>query len=80
MRLHYGDLTDSTNLVKIIAEVKPNEVYNLAAQSHVKVSKTNNQRDPTRYTTRLNYVKVSTTNNQRDPTRSTTLLPRVRSK
>lgn len=38
MKLHYGDLTDSTNLVKIISEVKPNEVYNLGAQSHVKVS------------------------------------------
>lgn len=38
MKLHYGDLTDSTNLVKIINEVKPNEVYNLGAQSHVKVS------------------------------------------
>jgi len=36
--LHYGDLTDSTNLVSIIAKVKPDEVYNLAAQSHVKVS------------------------------------------
>jgi len=38
MKLHYGDLTDSTCLVKIIAEVRPQEVYNLAAQSHVKVS------------------------------------------
>lgn len=38
MKLHYGDLTDSTCLVKIINEVKPNEIYNLGAQSHVKVS------------------------------------------
>jgi len=36
--LHYGDLTDSTNLVSIMSKVKPDEVYNLAAQSHVKVS------------------------------------------
>ena len=38
MVLHYGDLTDSTCLVKILNEVKPDEVYNLGAQSHVKVS------------------------------------------
>ncbi|XP_048871885.1 GDP-mannose 4,6 dehydratase isoform X2 [Brienomyrus brachyistius] len=38
MRLHYGDLTDSTCLVKIINEVKPTEIYNLGAQSHVKIS------------------------------------------
>jgi len=38
MRLHYGDLTDSTNLVKLIYEIQPNEVYNLGAQSHVKIS------------------------------------------
>ncbi len=36
--LHYGDLTDSTNLIRIIQETKPTEIYNLAAQSHVKVS------------------------------------------
>jgi GDPmannose 4,6-dehydratase len=36
--LHYGDLTDSTNLIRIIQEVQPDELYNLAAQSHVKVS------------------------------------------
>jgi GDPmannose 4,6-dehydratase len=36
--LHYGDLTDSTNLIRIIQEVQPEEIYNLAAQSHVKVS------------------------------------------
>ncbi len=36
--LHYGDLTDSTNLIRIIQEVKPAEIYNLAAQSHVAVS------------------------------------------
>ncbi|ESO95048.1 hypothetical protein LOTGIDRAFT_215196 [Lottia gigantea] len=38
MHLHYGDMTDSTRLVKIISEIRPNEIYNLAAQSHVKVS------------------------------------------
>jgi len=38
MLLHYGDLTDSTNLMSIISQVNPTEVYNLAAQSHVKVS------------------------------------------
>ncbi|KIY49846.1 GDP-mannose 4,6-dehydratase [Fistulina hepatica ATCC 64428] len=37
-KLHYGDLSDSTNLVYIIAQVQPTEVYNLGAQSHVKVS------------------------------------------
>ncbi len=36
--LHYGDLTDATNLIRIMQEVQPDEVYNLAAQSHVKVS------------------------------------------
>jgi len=36
--LHYGDLTDSTNLIRIIQEVHPHEIYNLGAQSHVKVS------------------------------------------
>ena len=36
--LHYGDLTDATNLVRIIQEVQPTEIYNLAAQSHVQVS------------------------------------------
>ena len=38
MVLHYGDLTDSTNLIRIMQQVQPDEVYNLAAQSHVKVS------------------------------------------
>ena len=38
IKLHYGDLTDSTNLVRVIQQVKPNEIYNLGAQSHVKVS------------------------------------------
>ena len=37
-KLHYGDLTDATNLIRIMQEVKPDEIYNLAAQSHVKVS------------------------------------------
>src|SRR5213595_799336 len=36
--LHYGDLTDSTNLIRIIQEVQPDEIYNLGAMSHVKVS------------------------------------------
>ena len=36
--LHYGDLTDSTNIIRIIQEVQPDEIYNLGAQSHVKVS------------------------------------------
>ena len=36
--LHYGDLTDATNLIRIIQEVQPTEIYNLAAQSHVQVS------------------------------------------
>jgi GDPmannose 4,6-dehydratase len=36
--LHYGDLTDATTLIRIIQEVQPNEIYNLGAQSHVKVS------------------------------------------
>jgi len=36
--MHYGDLTDSTSLIRIIQEVRPDEIYNLAAQSHVKVS------------------------------------------
>jgi len=37
-RLHYGDMTDATNLIRIIAETRPSEIYNLAAQSHVQVS------------------------------------------
>lgn len=36
--LHYGDLTDSLNLTRIIGEIQPDEIYNLAAMSHVKVS------------------------------------------
>tara|TARA_B100000929_G_scaffold274781_1_gene248210 strand:+ start:2875 stop:3936 length:1062 start_codon:yes stop_codon:yes gene_type:complete len=36
--LHYGDLTDSTNLIRIVQETRPDEIYNLAAQSHVQVS------------------------------------------
>jgi GDP-D-mannose dehydratase len=38
MKLHYGDLNDSSSLVKIIASVKPTEIYNLGAMSHVKVN------------------------------------------
>ena len=37
-RLHFGDMTDSTNLIRILQEVQPDEIYNLAAQSHVQVS------------------------------------------
>src|SRR5207245_2233727 len=37
-KLHYGDLTDSTNLIRIVQQVQPDEIYNLAAQSHVAVS------------------------------------------
>jgi GDPmannose 4,6-dehydratase len=37
-RLHYGDMTDSTNVLRLIKEIEPQEIYNLAAQSHVKVS------------------------------------------
>ncbi|MEG8028208.1 GDP-mannose 4,6-dehydratase [Sphingomonas aerolata] len=37
-KLHYGDMTDSTNLIRIVQEVQPDEIYNLAAQSHVAVS------------------------------------------
>ncbi len=36
--LHYGDMTDSANLIKLVADIEPDEIYNLAAQSHVKVS------------------------------------------
>ncbi len=36
--LHYGDLTDSTNLIRIVQEIQPDEIYNLGAQSHVQVS------------------------------------------
>ena len=36
--MHYGDLTDSTNIIRLLKEIKPDEIYNLAAQSHVKVS------------------------------------------
>src|SRR6478735_1478771 len=38
MHLHYGDLTDATNLIRIVQQVQPDEIYNLAAQSHVHVS------------------------------------------
>jgi GDPmannose 4,6-dehydratase len=36
--LHYGDMTDSTNLIRLIKEIQPDEIYNLAAMSHVQVS------------------------------------------
>jgi len=38
IQLHYGDMTDSTNLIRLVQTIKPDEIYNLAAQSHVKVS------------------------------------------
>ena len=38
LHLHYGDVTDATNLIRIVQEVQPDEIYNLAAQSHVQVS------------------------------------------
>ena len=38
LKLHYGDLTDATNLIRIVQDVQPDEIYNLAAQSHVQVS------------------------------------------
>lgn len=38
MKLHYGDLTDSSSLVRLIDQIQPDEIYNLGAQSHVKVS------------------------------------------
>ncbi len=38
LRLHYGDLTDAAGLSNLIAEIEPDEIYNLAAQSHVRVS------------------------------------------
>ena len=38
VNLHYGDMTDSSSLIRIIQQVQPDEIYNLAAQSHVKVS------------------------------------------
>ena len=36
--LHHGDMTDSTNLIRLISQIKPDEIYNLAAQSHVQIS------------------------------------------
>ena len=38
IKLHYGDMTDATNLIRLVQSIKPDEIYNLAAQSHVKVS------------------------------------------
>lgn len=38
IKLHYGDMTDATNLIRLVQEIQPDEIYNLAAQSHVKVS------------------------------------------
>ena len=48
--LHYGDLTDATNLIRIIQDTQPTEIYNLAAQSHVQVSlrRPNTRRMPMR--------------------------------
>ena len=36
--MHYGDMTDATNLIRLLQKARPNEIYNLAAQSHVQVS------------------------------------------
>ncbi|KAF2077028.1 hypothetical protein CYY_001660 [Polysphondylium violaceum] len=55
MILHYGDLTDSTNLVSIISKVNPTEIYNLGAQSHVKVSF-----DMSEYTANVRFYQAST--------------------
>lgn len=38
IKLHYGDMTDGSNLIRLVQDIQPNEIYNLAAQSHVKVS------------------------------------------
>lgn len=38
IQLYYGDMTDSSNLIRLVQKIQPNEIYNLAAQSHVKVS------------------------------------------
>ena len=38
IQLHYGDMTDSTSLIRLVQQIQPDEIYNLAAQSHVKVS------------------------------------------
>ena len=46
--LHYGDLTDSTNLIRIIQQVQPDEIYNLGAQSHVAVSSMKRRTDSCR--------------------------------
>src|SRR3974377_722704 len=46
-RLHYGDMTDATNLIRIIQETQPTEIYNLAAQSHVQVSFETPENTPT---------------------------------
>ena len=50
LRLHYGDLTDTSNLTRIIQEVQPDEIYNLGAQSHVAVSFEAPWRRPTKTT------------------------------
>jgi GDPmannose 4,6-dehydratase len=50
--LHYGDLTDATNLIRIVQEVQPDEIYNLAAQSHVQVSSETPEYTARRYAAR----------------------------
>jgi len=52
-KLHFGDLTDALNLTRIIQEVQPDEIYNLAAQSHVKISA-----DLPEYTVKVNSLSV----------------------
>ena len=54
IRLHYGDLSDFSNLTSLIQQTQPDEIYNLAAQSHVKVSFSNSL-----YTTDINAVGVA---------------------
>ena len=53
LNLHYGDLLDSSNLARLVADIQPSEIYNLAAQSHVKVSF-----DSPEYTTEADAVGV----------------------
>src|SRR6516165_10542626 len=54
--MHYGDMTDATNLIRIIQETKPSEIYNLAAQSHVQVSFETPQRETTPFYPRSPYA------------------------
>ena len=51
--LHHGDLTDGTSMSRLISEIKPNEIYNLAAQSHVAVSFENPE-----FTSEVNSLRI----------------------